>query len=152
VLLYWKSLKIHYAAKPIEDECLGNPENIQIGDTNNVMSFIWNIHYLWAIPFKVALIILLLYTKLGTSAVYGTIGAILLLLSGQLFVMKKMSSISSVLIEATVKRLKKIVDFLTYVKTVKLQASESLVENQIKSARGSELKILNRDSFYSVML
>ena len=46
-------MKIHYAAKTVEDECLGNPENILIGDTNNVMSFIWNIHYLWAIPFKV---------------------------------------------------------------------------------------------------
>ncbi|XP_065562133.1 ATP-binding cassette sub-family C member Sur-like isoform X2 [Artemia franciscana] len=152
VLLYRKSLKIHYAAEPVEDECLGNPENILIGDTNNVMSFIWNIHYLWAIPFKVALIIFLLYIKLGTSAVYGTIGAILLLLPGQLFVMKKMSSISSVLMEATDKRLKRIVDFLTYVKTVKLQASECLVENQIKSARDSELKILNRDSFYWAIL
>ncbi|KAF9410974.1 hypothetical protein HW555_010106 [Spodoptera exigua] len=53
--------------------------NLVSQDTYNIMSCVWICHYIWAIPLKVVVILYLLYTKLGISAIIGTAVSVLVI-------------------------------------------------------------------------
>ncbi|KZC13248.1 ATP-binding cassette sub-family C member Sur [Dufourea novaeangliae] len=131
---------------------IGTLTNLISEDAYNVMNFFWIGHYTWAIPLKIAAIIVLLYTKLGVSAIIGALCCILLVTPMQLFLGKRMSENFKSIAKRSDARLRLVNEVLQGMKLVKLRAWEDIFEGKIRGARNEELKMLDNDSFYWTLI
>ncbi|XP_069365372.1 ATP-binding cassette sub-family C member 9-like isoform X2 [Maniola hyperantus] len=122
--------------------------NLISQDTYNIMSCVWICHYTWAIPLKVILILYLLYTKLGISAVIGTATSFLLITPLQFYIGKKISDNSKNTSKCTDHRVSKLSEILQGMNVIKLYVWEDLFNEKILQLREVELKLLNKDSAY----
>ncbi|XP_063821698.1 ATP-binding cassette sub-family C member Sur-like [Ostrinia nubilalis] len=122
--------------------------NLMSQDTYNIMSCVWICHYLWAIPLKVAVILYLLYTKLGVSAIIGTAVSVLFITPLQFYIGKKISDNSKDISKCTDHRISKITEILQGMNVIKLYVWEDLFKEKILNLREVELKLLNKDSIY----
>ncbi|KAH8377825.1 hypothetical protein KR093_007269 [Drosophila rubida] len=127
---------------------IGAITNHMTEDTLNIMQFFWISHYAWAIPFKIALVIYLLYLKLGVSAVAGAIVCIVIMTPLQFLIGNAMSKNAHVIAKYTDERLKRIHDTLIGIKIIKLNAWDEVFLRKIQAARKQELKYLNKDAMY----
>ncbi|XP_033172790.1 ATP-binding cassette sub-family C member Sur [Drosophila mauritiana] len=131
---------------------IGSITNHMTEDTRNIMEFFLIIHYAWAIPFKIAVVIYLLYMNLGISAVIGSIVCIVIMTPLQFFIGNAMSKNAEVIARYTDERLKKIHDTLVGIKVIKLNAWDEVFLKKIQEARRKELKYLNKDAtFWTLM-
>ncbi|XP_030561712.1 ATP-binding cassette sub-family C member Sur isoform X1 [Drosophila novamexicana] len=131
---------------------IGAITNHMTEDTLNIMQFFWIAHYAWAIPFKIALVIYLLYLKLGISAVIGAIVCIVIMTPLQFLIGHAMSRNAEVIAKYTDERLKKIHDTLIGIKIIKLNAWDEVFLRKIQAARKKELKYLNKDALYWTLM
>ncbi|CAB3242093.1 unnamed protein product [Arctia plantaginis] len=122
--------------------------NLVSQDTYNVMSCVWICHYIWAIPLKVVVILYLLYTKLGVSAIIGTIASVVILTPIQFYVGMKISDNSKNIGKCTDHRISKMTEILQGIDVIKLYVWEDLFNEKILQLREVELKLLNKDSIY----
>jgi ABC-type multidrug transport system fused ATPase/permease subunit len=146
--------------------------NLMSQDTYNIMSCVWICHYLWAIPLKVnitkklpntvlfipksddihylqvTVILYLLYTKLGVSAIIGTATSVLLITPLQFYIGKKISENSKDVSKCTDHRISKMTEILQGMNVIKLYVWEDLFNEKILNLREVELKLLNKDSIY----
>nr|XP_026495227.1 ATP-binding cassette sub-family C member Sur [Vanessa tameamea]XP_026495229.1 ATP-binding cassette sub-family C member Sur [Vanessa tameamea] len=122
--------------------------NLISQDTYNIMSCVWVFHYTWAIPLKVFVILYLLYTKLGISAIIGSVTSLCLITPLQLFIGKKISDNSRDISKCTDHRISKISEILQGMNVIKLYVWEDLFNEKILQLREVELKLLNKDSWY----
>ncbi|KAH8374388.1 hypothetical protein KR200_009826 [Drosophila serrata] len=175
-LIYRKSLLLNWGGggdadeKPKNDDTKGTSEQVEnstdsngfndIGsitnhmteDTSNIMQFFLIIHYAWAIPFKIFVVIYLLYLTLGISAVIGSIVCILIMTPLQFIIGNAMSKNAEIIAKYTDERLKKIHDTLVGIKVIKLNAWDEVFLKKIQEARKNELKYLNKDAtFWTLM-
>ncbi|KAH8273788.1 hypothetical protein KR044_000666 [Drosophila immigrans] len=127
---------------------IGAITNHMTEDTLNIMQFFWISHYAWAIPFKIAVVIYLLYLKLGISAVIGAIVCIVIMTPLQFLIGNAMSKNADVIAKYTDERLKRIHDTLIGIKIIKLNAWDEVFLRKIQAARKKELKYLNKDAMY----
>ncbi|EDV32266.2 uncharacterized protein Dana_GF14135 [Drosophila ananassae] len=131
---------------------IGSITNHMTEDTLNIMQFFLIIHYAWAIPFKIIVVIYLLYLNLGISAVIGSIVCILIMTPLQFIIGNAMSKNAEVIAKYTDERLKKIHDTLVGIKVIKLNAWDEVFLKKIQVARSKELKYLNKDAtFWTLM-
>ncbi|KAH8334240.1 hypothetical protein KR059_007880 [Drosophila kikkawai] len=175
-LIYRKSLLLNWGGggdsdeKPKNDDSKGASEQVEnsddsnvtndIGsitnhmteDTLNIMQFFLIIHYAWAIPFKISVVIYLLYVNLGISAVIGSIVCILIMTPLQFVIGNAMSKNAEIIAKYTDERLKKIHDTLVGIKVIKLNAWDEVFLKKIQVARKNELKYLNRDATYWTLM
>ncbi|XP_078045328.1 sulfonylurea receptor isoform X2 [Augochlora pura] len=150
---------------------MGTLTNLVSEDAYNVMSFFWIGHYTWAIPLKVnpsprfsqslqtnltrlqiAVIVSLLYAKLGISAIIGALCCILLVTPMQLILGKKMSGNFKSVTSRSDARLGLVNEILQGMKLVKLRAWEDIFERKIAATRDEELKLLDKDSVYWALI
>ncbi|SPP85605.1 ATP-binding cassette sub-family C member Sur [Drosophila guanche] len=131
---------------------IGSITNHMTEDTLNIMQFFWIAHYAWAIPFKISVIIYLLYLKLGISAVIGAIVCILIMTPLQFLIGNAMSKNSEVIAKYTDERLKKIHDTLMGIRVIKLNAWDEVFFKKIQVARKKELKYLNKDALFWTLM
>ncbi|XP_072749305.1 ATP-binding cassette sub-family C member Sur isoform X2 [Anoplolepis gracilipes] len=131
---------------------IGTLINLMSEDAYNVMSFFWIGHYIWAIPLKIAVIICLLYLKLGVSAIVGAICCILIVTPMQLFLGKQMSKNFKSIAEKSDARLRLVNEILQGMRLIKLRAWENVFEDRIRRTRNEELKLLNKDSVYWTLI
>ncbi|KAH9643886.1 hypothetical protein HF086_012761 [Spodoptera exigua] len=122
--------------------------NLVSQDTYNIMSCVWICHYIWAIPLKVVVILYLLYTKLGISAIIGTAVSVLVITPLQFYIGKKLSDNSKDIAKCTDHRLSKMAEILHGMDVIKLYVWEDLFKEKILQLRELELKLLNKDSAY----
>ncbi|CAH2074102.1 unnamed protein product, partial [Iphiclides podalirius] len=122
--------------------------NLISQDTYNIMSCVWVCHYIWAIPLKVAIILYLLYTKLGISAIIGTAASVILITPLQFYIGKKLSDNSKDISKCTDHRVSKMSEILQGMNVIKLYVWEDLFNEKILQLREVELRLLNKDSVY----
>ncbi|KPJ15035.1 Canalicular multispecific organic anion transporter 2 [Papilio machaon] len=122
--------------------------NLISQDTYNVMSCVWVCHYIWAIPLKVAVILYLLYTKLGVSAILGTAVSIIIITPLQFYIGKRLSDNSKDISKCTDHRVSKMSEILQGINVIKLYVWEDLFNEKILQLREVELRKLNKDSVY----
>ncbi|XP_053625713.1 ATP-binding cassette sub-family C member 8 isoform X2 [Plodia interpunctella] len=122
--------------------------NLVSQDTYNIMSCVWICHYIWAIPFKVTVILYLLYNKLGISALIGTAVSVSLIIPLQFYIGKKLSDNSKEIAKCTDHRVSKMTEILQGINVIKLYVWEDLFNEKILNLREVELKFLNKDSIY----
>ncbi|KAJ0180469.1 hypothetical protein K1T71_003873 [Dendrolimus kikuchii] len=126
--------------------------NLISQDTYNIMSCVWFCHYLWAIPLKVLVILYFLYSKLGLSAIIGTIGSIFIVTPLQFYIGKKLSDNSKEIAKCTDHRISKMTEILQGINVIKLYVWEDLFKEKILQLREVELQHLNKESFYWSLL
>ena len=114
--------------------------------------FLWNIHYIWSLPLRILIIIVLVYTNLGISAALGSILGVFITIPCQFLVGKAMSSNNRNIMEAEDKRLQACTEALQNMKTLKLNCWEDLMLKRINGHRSQELKFLEKDSFFWVVM
>ncbi|XP_068629390.1 ATP-binding cassette sub-family C member 9 [Battus philenor] len=122
--------------------------NIISQDTYNIMSCVWVCHYIWAIPLKVAVILYLLYTKLGISAIIGTAVSVIIITPLQFYIGKKLSDNAKEISKCTDHRVSKMSEILQGMNVIKLYVWEDLFNEKILQLREVELRLLNKDSGY----
>jgi hypothetical protein len=76
----------------------GETGNLVGEDANNVMMLFWMAHFLWAIPLKLGLLMLLLWNTLGLSALIAGALCIVLMIPLQFIIAKAMSNNSKLLL------------------------------------------------------
>ncbi len=147
-------------AASVDEEEATNEGNIDLGlimnlaseDILNVREFIWNIHYLWALPMKVLVLVGLLYMKMGVSGASSVVLGCLLIVPLQFFTGKLMSDNNKRIFAAQDTRMFKSTEAMQGMKSVKLGCLEEVMLSKIEEARNLELKFLRRDSFcWSIM-
>lgn len=90
----------------------------------------------------------LLYTKLGISAIIGTVASFLLITPLQFYIGKKISDNSKDTSKCTDHRVSKLSEILQGMNVIKLYVWEDLFNEKILQLREVELKFLNKDSAY----
>ncbi|KAJ1532152.1 hypothetical protein ONE63_000776 [Megalurothrips usitatus] len=117
-------------------------------DTYNVMSFVWICHYVWAIPVKIGVLMLLLHYQMGISALIGAVLCVAVMTPLQFVIGKKMSINSKSISVANDERLRRINEVLHGIKVIKLSGWEEQYEKRVQLARNRELRLLNVDSLH----
>lgn len=97
---------------------------------------------------QVIVILYLLYTKLGISAIIGTTASVLVITPLQFYIGKKLSDNSKDIAKCTDHRISKITEILHGMDVIKLYVWEDLFKEKILQLRELELKLLNKDSVY----
>lgn len=95
-----------------------------------------------------AVILYLLYTKLGISSIIGTATSIIIITPLQFYIGKRLSDNSKDISKCTDHRISKISEILQGMNVIKLYVWEDLFNEKILQLREVELKLLNKDSFY----
>ncbi|XP_050672512.1 ATP-binding cassette sub-family C member Sur-like [Leptidea sinapis] len=130
------------------DTQTGMLTNLVTQDTYNIMSCVWICHYTWAIPLKVLVILYVLYTKLGVSAIIGVATSIFIITPLQFFIGKKISDNSKNISKCTDHRASIMSEILNGINVIKLYVWEDLFNEKILQFREVELQHLNKDSIY----
>ncbi|KAJ9596446.1 hypothetical protein L9F63_012530, partial [Diploptera punctata] len=131
---------------------MGTITNLMSEDAYNVMSFFWIGHYVWAIPLKIAVLMYLLYLKLGMSSVIGALICIITMTPLQFLIGKKMSTNSKAITDVSDERLRQMNEVLQGVRLLKLYGWECLYGNRVLKTRSKELKLLDKDSLYWALM
>ncbi|GBP81154.1 ATP-binding cassette sub-family C member 9 [Eumeta japonica] len=122
--------------------------NLVSHDTYNVMSCTWICHYIWTVPLKVILILYLLYSKLGPSAILGSATSMLLIIPIQFYIGKKISVNSKEISAKSDHRISKMTEILQGINVIKLYVWEDIFKEKILNLREVELNLLKKDSIY----
>lgn len=154
-LIYDKTLKLSISNKDDDSASegrVGSTTNLMSEDAFNVMTCFWIGHYTWAIPWKVAVLMYLLYCKLGLSAVIGALFCIIFMTPLQFIIGKKMSNNSKIITTLCDERLRMTNELLQGIKVLKLCGWENEFCVRITSSRKKELKFLDKDSLYWALM
>ncbi|EEC13789.1 ABC transporter, putative, partial [Ixodes scapularis] len=138
-LVYRKSLRI------ASDIDIGLAVNHMSVDSFNVMLLFSMGHYIWAVPFKLILLLILLYKQLGYSALVGA-ATIYVLSPLQYWVCTKLSKLQKEALTISDKRIKHTSELLQGIKLLKLHGWEKVYANMVKEIRAEELKLLRKDA------
>ncbi len=131
---------------------VGHITNLVSEDLVNIREFLWNVHYIWALPLKVFVIGILVHQKVGVPGSVGVAVGVFLIIPLQLLVGKLMSDNNKKIQKCQDRRLSVSNEVIQGMKTIRLSCLENLTIGTIKQARNEELKFLMRDSWlWSVM-
>lgn len=142
-LVYKKSLKMGISTG-LDSGAIVNHMSV---DAFNMMMLFSMGHYIWAVPFKITLLLILLYMQLGYSALIGA-ATIYILAPLQYYICSKLSYIQKKTLEIADDRLKRISELLQGIKILKLYGWEMKYANHIEAVREKELKLLKKDAIY----
>nr|XP_045592637.1 ATP-binding cassette sub-family C member Sur-like [Procambarus clarkii] len=126
--------------------------NLSSEDADNVMTFFMHCHYIWAIPLKVGVIMVLLWVQLGLSAVAAAVVGILLLTPLQFLLCTKIAAVNKNFLDVSDERLRQTHELVTGVKLVKVHAWENVFVKRITRVREKELDLLHRDSILRALM
>ncbi|KAG7177781.1 ATP-binding cassette sub-family C member Sur-like, partial [Homarus americanus] len=116
------------------------------------MTFFMHCHYIWAIPLKVSVIMVLLWVQLGISAVIAAVVGILVLTPLQCLLCKKIGAVNKNFLDVSDDRLRQTHELVTGVKLVKVHAWEDVFIKRITAVRHKELKLLQHDSILRALM
>uniref|UniRef100_A0A8D9AUF0 ATP-binding cassette sub-family C member 8 n=7 Tax=Cacopsylla melanoneura TaxID=428564 RepID=A0A8D9AUF0_9HEMI len=141
VMVYTKMLRLSSDEK-------SSVINLVSDDTNNIMSCFSIGNYVWAIPLKITILMCLLYSSLGVSAVIGAGITIAVITPLLFYIGKQMSANSKHISEWCDERLRQTNEVLQGIKLIKICAWEDKFIEKIETTRDIEQKYLNKDSIY----
>ncbi|OTF73348.1 hypothetical protein BLA29_013617 [Euroglyphus maynei] len=104
-------------------------------------------HYLWSVPIKIIILLILLYQQMGISAIYGSI--IFFIVSPfQYYCSRQISRIQKLQLNVSDKRMSKTNELFMGIKLLKLMGWELSFAEQVKKFRRIELDYLKRDAIF----
>ncbi|XP_075745311.1 ATP-binding cassette sub-family C member 9-like isoform X1 [Rhipicephalus microplus] len=140
-LVYLKSLSL------ASDIDVGMAVNHMSVDSFNVMLLFSMGHYIWAVPVKLTILLVLLYKQLGYSALVGA-ATIYVLAPLQYWICTKLSELQKESLSISDKRIKHTSELLQGIKLLKLHGWERVYANMVKQIRREELAVLRKDAIF----
>ena len=104
-------------------------------------------HYLWAVPIKIAVLLYLLYQQMGVSALIGA-SVFFLISPFQYYCSRAISRIQKAAMDISDQRLSKTTEMFMGIKLLKLLGWELTLAQAIKRLRNTELEYLRKDAVY----
>ncbi|XP_066953710.1 ATP-binding cassette sub-family C member 9-like [Macrobrachium rosenbergii] len=130
----------------------GTVINLSSEDADNIMTFFMHCHYIWAIPLKIVVILVLLWFQLGLAAVVAAVIGILCLTPLQFLLCKNIAAVNKNFLSVSDERLRQTHELVTGVKLVKLHAWENVFVKRITKVREKELGLLYCDSILRALM
>ncbi|XP_052799904.1 ATP-binding cassette sub-family C member 9-like isoform X2 [Mya arenaria] len=146
-MVYTKALRLSSLAITGGQTTIGQIINHMSMDANFLMMQLFFIHYIWATPLQVVLCMVVMYFKLGVSAV---IGALVIVLSAplQIIVGRGMSIMQKKCMQHSDARVKKCNEMVQGIKVIKLLAWESYIARGITESRKKELRAVMLNAIF----
>lgn len=144
--IYRKALIISSAAK--KNTTVGEIVNLMAVDAQRFMETVQYLHLLWAGPLVIILAIYFLYEILG-EAVFAGLGAMLLLLPINAYVVAKLRSLQMTQMKIKDDRVKMMNELLNGIKVLKLYAWEPSFNGFIQEVRKKELDVIRNVAFFN---
>ncbi|KAL3856342.1 hypothetical protein ACJMK2_011111, partial [Sinanodonta woodiana] len=140
-MIYTKSLKLSSLVLSDGTTTLGQIMNHMSSDASSLMSLFFYMHYIWATPLQLVIALILMYFKLGISAV---IGGLLVIISApfQIMIGHGMSKMQKKVMQQSDIRVKRSNEMVQGMKVIKLLAWESIFFKEISDTRKVEVKYL----------
>ncbi|CAG2252267.1 ABCC9 [Mytilus edulis] len=148
-IIYKKSLTISGLVISGGKMTIGSIMNHMTLDTLFIMMLFFLFHYIWAAPLQVMVAIILLYFKLGVSAV---IGASIFILAAplQYYIARQMSVQQKKVMSNADNRVKKCNEMIQSMRVIKLLAWEKICQKTINQSRKPELWALFRAAVFRI--
>ncbi|CAC5426428.1 ABCC9 [Mytilus coruscus] len=148
-IIYKKSLTISGLVISGGKMTIGSIMNHMTLDTLFIMMLFFLFHYIWAAPLQVMVAIILLYFKLGVSAV---IGASIFILAAplQYYIARQMSVQQKKVMSNADNRVKKCNEMVQSMRVIKLLAWEKICQKTINQSRKPELWALFRAAVFRI--
>ncbi|KAF0299676.1 ATP-binding cassette sub-family C member Sur [Amphibalanus amphitrite] len=127
---------------------VGNITSLQTDDADNLTELICQTHYVWAIPLKIVILLVLIYQQLGVSAIIGALVSIVVLTPLQFVVVWFLQKNKKGLLKKGDERLSLTAEFVGGIRMLKLNAMEFVYKDKIQKIRKAELKLLMKDSLF----
>lgn len=116
-------------------------------ECNNLMVIYSFLHYLWSLPLQVIVGFILVFLKLGTSAILGIILVVIHALL-HIVVAKKLFKMQTNISSISERRMKKVNQLIKGIKQIKLNAWESCFSSLVTKDRRKEMKKLYEIAYF----
>ncbi|KAK3084802.1 hypothetical protein FSP39_019339 [Pinctada imbricata] len=149
-MVFSKSLSLSTLTINSGKMTMGQIINHMSMDSNFMMMMFFFIHFIWSCPLTMIIALVLMYHKLGFSAL---IGGSIVILAGpiQFFVGRGMSRFQKKVMLQADKRVKKCNEVIQGIKVIKLLAWEGIFNEGITETRKQELKYLFIGSLFRIL-
>ncbi|XP_070560016.1 ATP-binding cassette sub-family C member 9-like [Ptychodera flava] len=147
--VYEKSLHLSSWTISSGEMTMGQITNHMSVDANTLLYFFQTVHYIWSVPYQIAVILLLLYLELGYAALIGS-SVILLTAPIQAVIGTAMSRVQKGTLKYSDDRLKKSNELLQGMKLLKLYGWEEIFCSAIQEVRLKEIKKMFRGGMLMV--
>ncbi|ESN96276.1 hypothetical protein HELRODRAFT_67618 [Helobdella robusta] len=151
MVMYGKMLVLslwNFATKTLS---LGEVVDHMSSDANNILFCFCVIHFIWLLPLKTLASLILLYYRVGLSAMAGFLAVLFLtclqcILARQLFASQKFT------LKLANSRVRKCTEVLKNIKCLKLYAWERVAAGQVREARMKQLKAMLKTCFIKALM
>ncbi|XP_033748591.1 LOW QUALITY PROTEIN: ATP-binding cassette sub-family C member 9-like [Pecten maximus] len=150
-MIFGKALKLSSLVINSGKMTIGQIMNHMSMDTVFLMHLFFFIHFFWGGPLQIILALLLMYYKLGWSAVIGG-SLVILAVPLQYFAGSGLSNVQKKCMSKADKRVKKTNEVIQGISVVKLLAWEPFFTKSITETRTDELRSLYFNSLFRVLL
>ncbi|XP_060072663.1 ATP-binding cassette sub-family C member 9-like [Ylistrum balloti] len=150
-MIFGKALKLSSLVINSGKMTIGQIMNHISMDTMFLMYLFFFIHFIWGGPLQIILALLLMYYKLGWSAVIGG-SLVILAVPLQYFTGNGLSNVQKKCMAKADKRVKKTNEVIQGISVIKLLAWEPIFNKSITETRTDELKCLYFNSLFRVLL
>ncbi|XP_023310959.1 multidrug resistance-associated protein 4 [Anoplophora glabripennis] len=125
----------------------GQVVNLLSNDVNRFDLVILFLHYVWIMPFQVALITYFIWREVGISSLAGVVSMALFTLPVQGYLGKLTGKLRLKVANKTDTRVKLMSEIISGIQVIKMYAWEKPFEQVIKLARGTEINSLTKTSY-----
>ncbi|KAJ7896018.1 P-loop containing nucleoside triphosphate hydrolase protein [Mycena olivaceomarginata] len=126
-------------AESVTEATGGDPMNLMSSDVERITTHLDLAHQIWVNLITIAFGLYILYTQLGLGPLLAALPIIFLVLISSPLLSRKVGPLEEDITTLCDKRVRLITSILRQVKSVKLAALETEVENSVKAARTAEL-------------
>nr|AHK05652.1 ATP-binding cassette transporter sub-family C member 4 [Tigriopus japonicus] len=144
-LVYRKALKLSSAA--LGQSTVGQMVNLLANDVNRFDGACLFIHYLWAGPLQLLIVVYLTWNEMGVSTMAGA-GIILISVPLQSWIGRMFSKLRLETAKKTDTRIRIMNEIINGIKVIKMYAWEFSFMKLIESARESEMDVIRRTAYF----
>ncbi|XP_070559514.1 ATP-binding cassette sub-family C member 9-like isoform X2 [Ptychodera flava] len=137
--IYDKSLRLSTWSLSSGDMAIGQITNHMSVDALSIHWFTLGHIWIWPIPYQITVVLVLLYIKMGISAIIGAL-LLIFIVPLQLKITSNLARIQDTLLEISDSRLKKINELLQGIKLLKLYGWEEMFCSAIEVVREKQIK------------
>lgn len=140
-MLYQKALRLSSSSRQVHG--VGQITNYMVVDAQQISDACLQLHLVWAVPLQVAIAIIILFYVLGLSSIAGLAVLIIIALITT-YISNRQKYYQILLMKSRDTRMKAIIETLSFIKVLKLQAWEEKFRMRIEDLRQEEYTFLTK--------
>ncbi|KAI5057619.1 hypothetical protein GOP47_0027634, partial [Adiantum capillus-veneris] len=139
MLIYHRAL--HVSLSDRSSFSNGEIQTLMSVDAERIVNLCGSLHELWSLPLQMIAALSFLYLQVKFSFVAGLL-VIVLLIPVNKVIATRIGLASQLMMKAKDERVRRIGEFLTYIRTIKMYAWEDMLSNRVMESRKEEVKYL----------